>query len=159
MLILGIDPGKKGAFSCFDTEVREIVLESPIPILSNGDYDITEILKFAYIKKWDHVFMEDVHSIFGSSAKSNFQFGRGVGILEAVITSTSRPFTLVKPKEWQKTAWQGIKLVKNPKANSLAAAKRLFPNNSFLATQRSKVPHEGLIDAALIAYYGSTKIK
>jgi len=36
----------------------------------------------------------------------------------------------------------------------LSRARQLWPDESFLATAKSKKPHEGLIDAALIAYYG-----
>ena len=114
--------------------------------------------------------MEDVHSIFGSSAGSNFQFGRVTGIMEtALIAAGIIPYK-VQPKAWQKIAWEGTEVVKLPtgrknkagkplfkndtKATSLNAATRLFPNESFLATSRSKIPHDGWVDAALIAYYG-----
>lgn len=39
------------------------------------------------------------------------------------------------------------------KATSLLAAKRLFPEETFLATTRSKVPHDGIVDAVLIGLY------
>ena len=39
------------------------------------------------------------------------------------------------------------------------AAKRLFPNWNFLATERSSKMHDGLVDAALIGYYGYVKFK
>jgi hypothetical protein len=37
------------------------------------------------------------------------------------------------------------------------AAKRLFPNTSFLATERSKKDHDGIIDALLLSYYAKVK--
>lgn len=43
---------------------------------------------------------------------------------------------------------------KETKVMALALANRLFPGHNWLATPRSKVPHDGLVDSALIAYHG-----
>ena len=37
------------------------------------------------------------------------------------------------------------------KATSLTAAKRLWPGDGFLASPKSKVAHDGIVDAMLIA--------
>jgi hypothetical protein len=42
------------------------------------------------------------------------------------------------------------------KKMSELAAKRLFPNVDLRATERCKISHDGIVDALLIAYYGST---
>jgi hypothetical protein len=36
-------------------------------------------------------------------------------------------------------------------------ARRLWPDESFFATERCKTPHDGLVDAALIAEYARRK--
>lgn len=43
---------------------------------------------------------------------------------------------------------------KETKELALALVNRLFPAHNWLATARSKVPHTGLVDAAIIAYHG-----
>lgn len=63
------------------------------------------------------------------------------GELESVDTSAIQP--MEKPE----------KPKVDTKATSLLAAKRLFPDETFLATQRSKVPHDGIVDAVLIGLY------
>lgn len=54
--------------------------------------------------------------------------------------------------------WHPEMLGKIPKGQSkvLARAKaaELWPDESWMATERSRVPHDGMIDAALIAEYG-----
>jgi hypothetical protein len=40
------------------------------------------------------------------------------------------------------------------KPRALEVASRTWPEEDWLATPRSSKPHEGLIDAALIAEYG-----
>ena len=46
--------------------------------------------------------IEDVHAIFGSSAKATFEFGKIVGILEALLVANSIPFTKVAPEDMAK---------------------------------------------------------
>jgi len=101
-----------------------------------------------------------VHSIFGAGAKANFQFGRCLGLLEGMTIAYSLPFIKVKPKDWQKEMWEGVTPIKtivkgkkktDTKATSLVAAQRLFPGDKFLGSERSKVPHDGIVDGLLIA--------
>ncbi len=46
--------------------------------------------------------IEDVHALFGSSAKATFSFGQRLGELEGMLQSMSIGYIKVKPKEWQK---------------------------------------------------------
>ena len=48
----------------------------------------------------------------------------------------------------------GKKLAKGmTKVAALAVANKLWPQQRWIATNKSKVPHDGMIDAALIAHY------
>lgn len=153
MRILSCDPGLKGGFCLLDSKTLKLDYQK-MPLLKNGDYDIITIIDLIKSSKPDFIFHEKVRSLYGMSAKSNFSFGRGVGITESHCLAYGKPFQEVPPKEWQKVAWKGIDKVKDPKKNSLVAAQRLFPSYDFLATKRSSVPHDGIIDATLIAWYG-----
>ncbi len=69
------------------------------------------------------------------------------------------------PKIWHRItpqSWQKVMLPKckagETKPRALALAKELWPDETFLASSRCKVPHDGLIDAALIAEY-SRRVK
>ena len=133
-----------------------------IPTLGK-EYDIQsmqEILEEKIGENIVHVGIENVHAIQGrAGATSNFQFGLGKGILMGLVQALGHRYTLVNPKAWQKIAWEGVTKQKDTKQTSLIAAKRLFPGESFLATERSRVPHDGLVDAALIAYYCKIKFE
>lgn len=105
--------------------------------------------------------MEDVHAIFGASAKSTFNFGWSLGIIEGVLSGMGIAYTKVAPKEWQREMWQGIRPVYksgnskaiDTKATSLLAAKRLFPNEDLRRSARATLPHDGIVDALLMAEY------
>lgn len=174
--IMAVDPGKDGGVCFLDIETNKPELFT-IPRFTNKEVDLINlneiITAFDHDANIIHCILENTHSIFGTGARSNFQFGWINGVLEMAIAANNIPYTKVNPKEWQKVAWQGVEPVKistgkktkdgnlkyktDTKATSLVAANRLFPNESFLPTERSKKPHDGLIDAALMAWYGKVK--
>ncbi len=169
MVSIGIDVGKKGALALLSHD-KKLRLYEAIPLI-NKEIDVTELSKI--FKLWNSTYdigivgIEDVHSIFGAGAKANFQFGRCLGLLEGFTIANGIPFIKVAPKAWQKEMWEGVDIIKdntgkktkqgnikyktNTKATSLIAAQRLFPGEEFLATERSYTPHDGIVDALLIA--------
>jgi hypothetical protein len=64
----------------------------------------------------------------------------------------------ITPQSWQKVMLPGC-VKGDTKPAALRAAKAIWPNENWLATSRSKVPHDGLVDAALIAEYCRRTIK
>lgn len=173
--VCGVDPGKTGAVALLSLEDNSLKFVG-VPLIGTN-VDVPRML--AELREVGpsvaRGVMEDVHSIFGASAKSNFQFGWINGLMECMLYASGIPFTKVQPKAWQALAWAGIDPVSVPtgkkhkktgkpmykvdtKATSLLVARRLFPDESFLATARSSVPHDGRVDAALMAYYAKVKL-
>jgi len=157
-VIVGLDVGKSGGIVMIyqDNSIRCHIM----PMLGK-EYDINElknILTPGPGEVFEHIGIENVHAIQGrAGATSNFQFGLGKGILMGLVAGLGHRYTLVNPKTWQKEAWEGVTKQADNKQTSLIAAKRLFPGNTFLASERSRVPHDGIVDAALIAYYCKLK--
>ncbi len=170
---IGIDPGANGGIVVLD-QTGFIRFKSIIPkVKATSQVDIKELNALLVHLKiygdYQHVGIEDVHAIFGTSAKSNFSFGRICGRLEMGIVANEFSHTFIQPKEWQREVWTNTDLVtintgkRTPKGNiryktdtkatSLICAKRLFPTEDFLASTRSRKPHDGIIDASLIAEY------
>lgn len=165
---IGIDIGKTGGLAVFTDDICTLAVCTP---QIGDEIDVTILSKIiercvAYDGYSIHACIEDVHSIYGASAKSNFQFGRAAGIIEGILHSFKVPFTAVTPKTWQKDLWQGVdvvtKVVKgkvknDTKAMSLIAVKRLYPNLCLNDNPRARTPHDGLVDAVLIATYCNRK--
>lgn len=159
--IVSIDPGATGGIAVFEDGLLTSLHAIP-RVKEKIDYNELSNILLSHIEDDYHhvtVVLEEVHSVYGSSAKSNFSFGHINGVLLGLILSTGRPYVFVQPKEWQKSIWTNQDKVYKPgkakkttdtKATSLLAAKRLFPRTDFRATPRSTTPHDGLIDAALI---------
>ena len=159
-IYVGIDVGKSGGIVKLDKELKLISFHV-MPMIGK-EYDIQELKNVLSDPNQEilHLAIENVHAIQGRTGNSsNFSFGLGKGILMGMVAGLEIPYTLVNPKTWQKLAWEGVTKQDDNKKTSLVAAKRLFPTESFLATERSRVPHDGLVDAALIGYYIAMKFR
>lgn len=173
---VGIDVGKNGGIVIIDSDGEVTTMATPK--VNKDEIDIHQIVEVLSALKENgnkvHIAIEDVHSIFGVGAKSNFQFGRALGILEGVVIGLGISFTKVAPKTWQKEMWMGVKPVEintgkktkdgntkfkiDTKGTSLLAAKRLYPDLDLRATERSKKAHDGIVDALLIATFVKRKL-
>lgn len=164
MYIIAIDPGFTGGI-CLISKSNEIhTIKTP---LKNDDIDVEAIVNFIKGFKIINAVIEDIHSVFSASAKSNFQFGRSLGIIEGIIKSMLIPVEYVQPKIWQKEMFKDepvLKHIKNgkektdTKAMALNVVKKLYPHVNLLPTKRSKKPSDGIVDAILIAEYYRRKI-
>lgn len=162
-IFVAIDPGKDGGIACLTSEGSLTLHKIPLVGTEVDLVSLKEILK-GYSENSNCIFaVEDVKPFPGVSAMSMGKLMELKGIKVGIIVGLEVPYALVAPKTWQSVAWQGIPIQKknngsnDTKATSLLAAKRLFPKELFLATERSKVPHDGLVDAALIATYLKSK--
>lgn len=169
-IFVGVDVGQNGGIFAM-REDRSVILKEAVP-KKGTDIDYLEMLDiFKRISQTPRskdeeivVIIEDVHSLFGMSAKSNFSFGHVKGVKEAMVMALDYAYKLIPPKKWQKAVWMPEDIVEEPagksnrvkkdtKATSLNAAKRIFPDVDFTRSARATKPHDGIIDAALMAEY------
>lgn len=166
MKIAAIDPGANGALVILDGNKVESYLFPKVG--GKLSYDDTVRMVVNLLKKVDFVFIEEVHGIKGSASKATFAFGYTCGALRAAIIIAGVPYEMVTPKTWQGKTWTNPDYVykqsktgrkqNDTKATSLNAAKRLYPKEDFLPTKKSEKPHDGIVDALLIATYGKRKL-
>lgn len=155
-MYLGIDPGKD-SFICSIND--DLVGFNRIPMKDDmidlwGLYDVLS----GYSNYECIAVLEDVHSVFGSSAKANFEFGRVNGILEAMLVSCGIRYHKVQPKKWQSDIWPCVDKQKKKDSNktdtkltSLLAAQKLFPFVDLRKSERSRIADHNKVDALLIA--------
>lgn len=177
MIYLGIDPGKsKGAIAYFGGDKGNG--GRPFPKIGT-EFDIHLFDKF--VKKFMdmdecHFILENVGIIFGISKSANASLLHNKGQIEGILVANGCPYTLIAPKVWQKEMFEGVKLQRkassgkkkdgtpklgsvDTKKTALLACKRLYPDINLLATERSSVPHDGIVDAVLMAGYCIRKFK
>lgn len=162
---VGIDIGKSGAYYILN-EKRQEVERGVMPMIKkNVDWHGLNRIISKY-KDFDVlVLFEKLNVIFGSSKKTAFSMGEQYGAVRMACVANAIPYMEVPPKTWQKDIFEGqVKIIKtgsksalDTKAMALEAARRLYPSVNLLASERSTKPHDGIIDALLIAEYGRRK--
>ena len=149
---IGIDPGKKGAMCA--------LLDDGTMQIKDFDENIQTMMDWLIDIKSSHnvemCMIEDVHSIFGTSAKSNFNFGFNTGIMHGMIRGLGLPLDLVQPKAWQK--FVGIKSKgKEIKKDVANTCERLYPSCDIRGARGGLL--DGRSDALMISHYCKLKYK
>lgn len=144
--ILGIDPGKTGGILAMDSR-GDIMAMHPDPVAQT-------LLKVIAEFKPSHVFLEKAQAMPKNGAVSMFNYGQGFGEYIGVLIALQVPFTLIPPAMWAKRAFIGVPASLKGKDRAALAVSRKWPCIDFRASPKCKKPHEGLVDAALIADYG-----
>lgn len=167
---IGIDPGSKGFITIRYTDgtFKFIPLEG---------CDIHGLsLELMVLKETKDTFaiMEEVHAVFGSSAKATFAFGEINGLLKGMLIATGIPYQLIQPKQWQKEIWinqdmvvdykkvtvKGVEQTRkdvNTKQTSYNAARRLFPDIDLRKNERCRNYDDNKVDSLLICEYARRK--
>lgn len=166
MNCIGIDIGKSGHIVVIHED--SMIYKYPIP-LQGSEVDVNELTIILRTFKDDSIaYMEDLHSIYGVSASSNYSFGWINGLFEGILTTLSIPYVKVQAKKWQKEMFEGIpmqfalkkgKQKVDTKAMSIMASKRLFPTFDLRISDKGRVDNHNVSDALLLAAYGRKNSK
>lgn len=153
MIIVGVDNGLDGGLAAISIHSGELIDRIKMPTKKVGNK--REVDAYS-VYRW----LSDLHSPYIlaieeplAHAKSSqavrsmaLSFGKLVGMAESRLQKLIR----VPVREWQK-AMLGKVPRGETKAFALAKAMKLCPDENWLASERAKRPHDGIIDAYLIA--------
>lgn len=165
MTIIGIDPGQEGGIAIL--HVGEYPIMHVMPAVDGIDEaGVRTVLEDCmlearrkateetYIMAW----IEQVASMPKQGIASTFKFGAGWGLVRGILCGLGIPYQMVRPQKWQSKILEGMNR-ENTKAAAYQYASRRFPNLDYRATERSRVPHSGKVDALCIALYGQEQTK
>ncbi len=162
-IIIGIDPGKKGAFAVCAVGRVVSVDDLPIHPVTNMidpialDYLLDERIwsaRFGRLTSGDVGFLlEDPMAIASGGTKTARTIGKGEGLLYSAMVRFAHPLgegwqgvRIVKPNAWKKKVG-----VTSDKETSLDLACRRFPH---LAQRFARKKDDGRAEAALLAEFG-----
>lgn len=155
-LFIGVDNGKSGYISAIDSN-RKCITKYPIPIIkttkSKWEYDTQELNRiisiishFAQYKLL--VVIEKSQALQG--AISTHSVTRCASLVEGLVVAYNIPYILVRPQEWKKEIFKGIRVDKeDSKGAARLVASRLWPELNF----STKNSHD-LAESLLMAEYG-----
>ena len=155
MLIIGIDPGIKGAICILKDGVVIDVFDMPVMPVGkknksqvNGSQIYNEIQKV--IENEDKqdikVIIEQVSAMPGQGVTSMFNFGQSFGVLKGICSAMQLSMYFVRPAKWKKY----YNLINAEKDASRTKAIEIFP---YISSQLSRKKDGNKADAALIASY------
>lgn len=146
MIYIGIDPGRKGGYAAI---VDDMATAHP--------WDDAQFVKdMKMLAKAGHciVCVEKVGAFSGQGVKSMFSFGHSLGFIEGVLTTLGISYQLTPPVKWKRS----FSLIGKDKKASIEVCQKLFPELELKPTERSRVPSDGMAEAALIALYAKRNL-
>lgn len=153
MIWVGIDPGKKGGFALVDEHNNIEAVELPeILLLDKLLKKHKTIINHLYLEKAMHIPREGTKK---QGAQSRFNYGESYGMIRGILIANEIPHSLVHPLTWQAAMFKHFKKSQmSSKEKALAAANLVFKKNDsfWLKSSRSKKPHDGMVDAACLAF-------
>lgn len=161
-VIIGCDNGVSGALATISLHNGAFIDAIPMPIQKarkGNEIDVIEVER--WIKNVSAGF-HNVHCAIleepggSKSAKAATSMAGSFHALRTVLTLAGIRWHRITPQKWQKEMLPGCNSG-DTKPRALELAKRLWPDETFLATERSKVPNHNIVDAALLAEYARIK--
>jgi len=132
---IGIDIGLKGAVAVISPD--GVITTSPMPVIKDqldmrGLQDLMDLTIINQSSTEMFAVFEKLGVIFGSSKTTAFSMGSQLGAIEMDEITNSKG-------------------KRDTKAMALVAVKRLFPHLKLTFGERATKPHDGLVDAVLMA--------
>jgi hypothetical protein len=157
VIYIGIDNGLTGGLVALSDHPGPPILSWTMPLKAKAKgNEVSAEFVWDFLDKWDRT---DITVILEAPGKYSpgllalCSMWDSFGAIRGVLESRGVRHHRVDPQVWQK-AMLGKVEKGQTKPAAYARARQLWPDEDWLATPRSTKPHEGLIDAALIAEYG-----
>ncbi len=153
MTVAGIDPGKTGALAILHPDGSVEFFDVPRIVLRKKDKPAWS----QWAREWcmaldlampDMVVIEDIAARPAQGVTSMFTFGRTLGFVHGLVTTTtSCPVHFITPSTWKAK----LGLLNSGKGASREKCRTLYPTS---AASLTRVKDDGRAEAALIAHYG-----
>jgi len=147
MIIVGIDNGLDGGLAAISCHNGNLIDRIKMPTKKVGKKREVDALA---VYRW----LCDLHSPYILAIEEPLPHAKSSAAVRSMALSFGKLVGMaesrVQVREWQK-AMLGKVPRGETKAYALREANRLCPDENWLASERAKKPHDGIIDAYLIA--------
>lgn len=162
-MIVGIDNGVSGALAII-SEAGMGIVWTPMPTVTarkGREVDVVAVWQWLFDetgqKPTDATYI--IEEPGGSkSVKAAVSMAASFHALRGMLAVKRCRMERVTPQRWQRDMIPGRKAGES-KARAYEAARRLWPGESWLASSKCRTPHDGAIDAALIAEWYRRNMK
>lgn len=156
---LGIDNGVTGALAWING-LGSLIQWWPIPIQKARKGNEIDVLSLKRLIQDASINPADTMVVIeepggSKSARAATSMAGSFHALRATFVLLGFPVSRITPQEWQKAILRCAP--GDTKKVAETTARQLWPEEQWLATGKCCKPHEGGVDAALIAHYAKTK--
>lgn len=158
-MIIGIDNGLDGGLVAIDKKTGSVICKTVMPTLhrcKKREVDTYKVYQWVLScdpgpEEFTVAIEEPLHHAKSSQAvrSMGISFGKLLGLAESQQWNVS----CVKVHNWQQSMLGHLRAPYNTKEAALAQATLIAPNECWLKNKRCSKPHDGMIDAFLIAQY------
>ena len=166
-VFIGLDTGLSGGVVTLSAQ-GAILHAGIMPVVSSGKHRRTDamalrsLLSFLTEGKTATITIEDPGG-HAPSATGLASMSRSYATCLTVIELGGYRHHPVFARTWQAEFWKRPKMAAgakfDTKAAALTEARRLWPAQDWTKSERAILPHDGMVDAALIAEYGRRKLR
>lgn len=160
ILFVGIDNGLSGGIVVIN-EKQEVIQTHVMPVIKSESttFDIVAISKiFDNLKQLGYpifVTLEKAHVRPIQGIRSAFTTGYCFGMFQGLLSAYGISYEVANPSIWMKKVFEGNNTT--DKKASIQWVLKKWPQGKWKQSERSTKYHDGLTDAAAIAYYGYLK--
>ena len=154
MNYIGIDNGLDGGIVILNDQMK-ILYKCVMPVLgsSKREYDMITIANVLRKYPGAQVVLERAQPHFRDGKKQLFKTGHGFGIIQGILTALQLQYIIVAPKDWQKQVFKGLNTDDTKLASALFCQQK-WPTEDWRRSDKATKLHDGMTDAACMAYYG-----
>ena len=161
MIYIGIDNGLTGALVALSDHPGAPIAKIKMPTrgkVKGNEVDAEAVWDWllAYKEMGELTVTLETPGKHSPGAQALCSMCDSYGAIRGILESRYIRHHRITPQAWQKIMLPGC-AQGDTKPAALARAKQLWPGESWLASPRCTTPHDGLIDAALIAEYARIK--
>ena len=161
-IYIGIDNGLTGGLVALSDHPGPPIAMITMPTVGKAKGNEVDALKvYEWIRKYvanlDRVTVViETPGKHSPGAQALCSMWDSYGAIRGVLACRGIRHHRITPQTWQKVMLPGC-AKGDTKPAALAKVRQLWPEETWLATPRSSVPHSGLVDAALIAEFARGK--
>jgi len=155
--VIGIDNGVSGAL-CYLSPHGKIISYLKMPVIKTphgNEIDVCAISEWMFNNNAWNATMVIEKPCGSKSAMAAKSMAASYASIYTMFRLRNQVLNRISARDWQKPLLKCASGDTKPAA--LKLAKTLWPDETFLRTERCTTPDDGIIDAALIAHYILTK--
>ena len=161
MIYIGVDNGLKGGIAIIQGDNLWLHI---MPVVSDGKKNRVDVLalrsligQYAPRERGYTTMVVYERPVGSKNLNAAVSMQDSFARIESVLMLDAFRRDPITPQKWQKMFWKKPKMPKgvkfDTKAAALKVARQLWPTETWLASDRCRVPHDGLVDSALLSEY------